>query len=115
MTPLIFRAYDHINKEMLYNVSVTPSGHYKHNISKGFHRHYNPTYIYLEVQQYIGLQDSTDKDIYNGDILQSFVDPGLFNWLIEFEDGSFTLVNIGVDGYLGNTSEPLRRQPYLMQ
>jgi len=54
------------------------------------------------VTEYIGLKDAKGNEIYEGDILASASQSGFFNWLVEFKDTGFVIVNIGVDGYLGN-------------
>lgn len=54
----------------------------------------------IEITQYIGLNDKDGKPVYEGDIL-SKPDTRLFNWLVEFKEGCFVIVNIGVNGHLG--------------
>jgi len=55
-----------------------------------------------ELMQFIGLLDENKKEIYEGDILQQTIDNRLFNWLVVFKNGCFGIVNIGVNGYLGD-------------
>ncbi len=47
------------------------------------------------------LTDAEGTPLYNGDILEHTYDKKLFKWLIEFDGYRFSIVNIGVDGYLG--------------
>lgn len=54
------------------------------------------------IGQYIELSDTEKTKIFEGDILQHKYTDRLFNWLIKFKNGSFGLVNIGIDGYLGD-------------
>ncbi len=54
------------------------------------------------VTEYIGLKDAKGNEIYEGDILANQDSSSLFNWLVEFKDGGFVIVNIGIDGYLGD-------------
>lgn len=44
----------------------------------------------------VGLVDSDNQDIYEGDILQSQVDDVLFNWLVVHNGFSFAIKNIGL-------------------
>lgn len=58
--------------------------------------------VYIDsVGQYIGLTDNDGKDIFENDILEK-TGTCLFDWLVEFKDGCFVIVNIGIDGYLGD-------------
>jgi uncharacterized phage protein (TIGR01671 family) len=54
-----------------------------------------------QISQFTGLTDKNGLEIFEGDILESSWDTMLRLWLIEFKDGSFVHVNIGIDGYLG--------------
>lgn len=50
----------------------------------------------LSFDQYIGIVDSDNQDIYVGDILQNQVDKVLLNWLVCFNGYAFTVKNIGM-------------------
>ncbi len=48
---------------------------------------------------YLGLSDKKGNEICDGDILRH-PESNLFDWIVEFKDGCFCVVNIGVDGLL---------------
>ena len=50
------------------------------------------------IGQYSGLNAYNNKEVYEGDILQSTIDQSLLDWLVVFENGSFGIRNIGIDG-----------------
>lgn len=56
--------------------------------------------IFLE---YIGREDKNGKEICDGDILECYSVPNMFKWIVRHSKKhcGFVIVNIGVDGYLG--------------
>lgn len=52
--------------------------------------------------EFTGLKDEKGNDVFEGDILRFNPDHRFFNWIVEFNDGCFVIINIGVDGYLGD-------------
>lgn len=113
---LQFRMYDKKYKKMQYRVSIgntTGTGEYVAHAAyfkpgdtdykiehPGMWMHFDE-YSDVEIMQSTGLKDTNKQIVFEGDILQSIVDDKLFNWLVVFKSGSFGIINIGVEGYLG--------------
>ena len=102
-----FRAWNKPKKEMVnlreFGASQAEGSHIIFGCEEYGHQFYDSLNdADWELMQSTGLLDSEKVEVYEGDILQSTVDAVLFNWLVEWMDGGFVIVNIGVEGYLGD-------------
>lgn len=93
MDILDFKVWDLLDEKLIY-----PDEEWTlHNLSD----------FELEFFPFTGLKDAEGTKIYSGDILKSVLQGRLFNWVVSFEDGSFVIRNIGVDGYQETTGYKL--------
>ena len=116
-----FLAWDKNKKEFVHNVVISNSSRFATRSSDEFNKLVNDYYKSkgdilhgdyaeidytdwyaindVEIFNNTRLKDCEGTEIFEGSILKSTLQGRLFNWIVSFNDGSYIVKNIGVDGY----------------
>ena len=98
MREIKFRAFDKVNKRMLYNIQNEYDGD-----EQCFGSYLNMTDFY-EVMEYTGVKDHNNKEIYEGDIVKVVKTDFVDDYEYEYEEGKY-IIKFSFDRfYLENCS-----------
>jgi uncharacterized phage protein (TIGR01671 family) len=94
-----FRVWDKLAKRMIYPHNDNQQ-HFIIDLNGRFHNLQNGSggddYV---IQQYTGLMDSNEKEIYEGDIIEMTYDHIIERGFVVWENNSYILKTIGEDSY----------------
>lgn len=117
---LKFRAWNATDKKMItpdmpfigagssaLNVCITLDGKTRLPNAYSLDYGYEAPVPELHFMQYVGMNDSENKEICSGDILESIKDVSLFRWVVCFHQGCFGIRNISLVDFEEATFYPI--------